>query len=160
MSEQIWTSLLSGLFGSLIGGLVTYLVTKYLLQETVKNSLMLELTRKETDREQQLQTAHRSFIVETEENLESIKRWRESRANFRFSREAWTVYKSNVPLLSEDVQKQLIKTYAFIGRYNTIIDYDVNINSGSGALDRQKERRIEETEKELIVLKGTLISNK
>ena len=159
MNEQIWISLRSGLLGSFFGGLITYLVTKYSLQETVKNTLLWEARKKESESAENVKIAYRALIVETEENVESIQRWKDFRANFRFSREAWIVYKSIVPAFDHSIQEKLIKNYALIGRYNTIIDYDVNVPVGHGTLDKQKEDRIAEIELSLNELRTLLRDN-
>ncbi|MFA5136711.1 MAG: hypothetical protein WC489_04950 [Patescibacteria group bacterium] len=152
----MWISLLSGLIGSILGGFVTYMTTKYSLQETVKNSLLLDEQTREKDSLEKVETAKKALWIETEENLDAIERWEKARYNFSFSKEAWIVYKYIVPSFEVTVQYQLITTYTAIDRYNTIIGYDHHVAAGSGFYDKQKEDRIGEVKVELLKLQKLL----
>lgn len=158
-SSQLGLSLISGLIGSvigsIIGGLITFLVTRYSLQKTATiTSDSIDKTTKSTrrlDREKEFRanekvrkSAAEALLTETNENVESINAWNKKRRKFRFSTDAWTIYKQAVANFDSELQQLLIAIYAEISRHNTLIDYDLNLPVGSGGLDAEIERQINE----------------
>jgi hypothetical protein len=160
-NNQLALSLISGLIGSLIGaiigGFITFLITRYSLNKTAEltketleksadDAIYLEQKKRRMAVRENLDKALLAFYAECIENRKSIKRWKEYRTKFRFSNDAWNNYKLHLVTFSKPVQEDLIRIYTEIARWNTLIDYDVNISPGLGTLDAALERQMGEVE--------------
>ena len=150
MSDQTTLSLLSGLIGSIIGAIIGGTITIYASKNSVKNTfqkaLQLDLKKRQLDKSDAINNALKSLSVETKENLLRVGHWHEKHRKFRFSIDAWNINKQVISLLNQDLQTLLIKSYAFIGRYNTLIDYDLRVPYGSGFKDAEIYNQISELE--------------
>ncbi len=154
--QSLAVALLSGLLGSVLGAVVggwySYKGATDAAKQQIDSLYKQEEERRKHEKKEKLQTTLNALFVEAKENKESIVKWREYRSKFKFTTDAWDIYKSNVPDLKTDLQEKLLKTYTEIKRHNTLIDYDFHTPHGLGSKDAEIERRVEDVEKALTVL--------
>lgn len=142
MTDPITLSLISGLVGAVVGGLFTLLATVHSIRRSAEEALALDAKKRKRDQSNQFKTAKKALLTETKENLESINHWKRYRGKFRFTAEAWTLYKHHIVDLSHSLQDLLLKAYTEMERYNTLISYDIHVDYGTGYYDSEIERRI------------------
>lgn len=140
------SSLLSGLLGAIIGALTTWFASRDSIEKTFVKSLELDDKKRKRDEEQNIKLAQSSLLAEVEENLGSLKIWKRYRGKFRFNTFSWNTYKQFTKFFKPVIREKLIKAYSKIHRFNTLIDYDLQIPHGSGYNDEEIKRQAEDVE--------------
>lgn len=150
-------SLLSGLIGAIIGGFLSYLGSLKAAEKTVKALYQQEAEKKEEEKKELKRSVVNRLLVEVKENLSLSDNVQISHAKIRFITEIWSVVKSNIYFLNEELQENLQKAYSEIHRYNVLADYDQEkVPLTMGSLDSAIVERAQKVKEALLLCKEKL----
>src|SRR6266699_3296394 len=120
--QQIILSLLGGLVGTIIGaivgGFLTYKGSMNAAKKQINYLYDQERKNREYAEKRQKEAIRNSLKIETQENLDLVD---EKSQMVLLSTEAWSTYKGDITLFSAVLQEELIKLYAEVKRYNSIL---------------------------------------
>ncbi|MCL6096125.1 MAG: hypothetical protein M1444_00365 [Patescibacteria group bacterium] len=131
--------LIGAIIGSIIGAISAFLITRFSINKTFEKSLESYEIISKKEKQKQTKDALEALLIEARENIESVTKWEQDHKKFKFTLEAWGLFKSLVRSFHPSLQEKLVKCYAELVRHNTLIEYDINVLPGSGFYDAQIE---------------------